>query len=67
MAAGRSSIVFRPNCCICNFKGLREFKEWFHPEWEPMYLLSPGGVKRPLILANIARLVSGGVTDVFRR
>jgi phosphatidylglycerol lysyltransferase len=50
-----------------NFKGLREFKEWFHPEWEPMYLLSPGGVKRPLILANIARLVSGGVTDVFRR
>src|SRR5207302_4832834 len=42
-----------------NFQGLRDFKEWFHPEWEPIYLVSPGGTRRPIILANIAALVSG--------
>ncbi len=43
-----------------NFKGLREFKDWFYPEWEPTYLVSPGGARRPIILANISALVSGG-------
>ena len=50
-----------------NFKGVREFKEWFHPEWESTYLVSPGGTKRPIVLANIASLVSGGFGGVFRR
>lgn len=50
-----------------NFKGIRDFKEWFTPEWEPSYLVSPGGTKRPFILANIASLVSGGIGGVFRR
>ena len=26
-----------------NFKGLRAYKEKFHPEWEPRYLAYPGG------------------------
>ena len=43
-----------------NFQGLREFKAWFHPEWEPSYLVSAGGTKRPIIVANIAALISGG-------
>ena len=43
-----------------NFQGVREFKEWFYPEWEPTYLVSPGGVKRPFILTNIASLISRG-------
>jgi phosphatidylglycerol lysyltransferase len=50
-----------------NFKGIREFKEWFHPEWEAAYLVAPGGTKRPVVLANIASLVSGGIGGVFRR
>ncbi|HJQ18988.1 MAG TPA: phosphatidylglycerol lysyltransferase domain-containing protein, partial [Gemmatimonadaceae bacterium] len=50
-----------------NFKGIREFKEWFTPEWEPTYLVSPGGAKRPIVLANIASLSSGGLSGVFRR
>ncbi len=50
-----------------NFQGVREFKEWFHPEWESIYLVSPGGTKRPIVLANIAALVSGGYRAVFRR
>ena len=48
-----------------NFQGLREFKAWFYPEWEPNYLVSPGGTKRPIIVANIAALISGGASGVF--
>ena len=50
-----------------NFKGLREFKEWFHPEWEPSYLVSPGGIRRPVIVASIASLISGGPTGLIRK
>lgn len=50
-----------------NFQGLREFKEWFHPEWEPSFLASPGGTKRPVIVANIASLISGGAGGLMRR
>ena len=50
-----------------NFKGIREFKEWFHPEWEPLFLVSPGGAARPVILANIASLISGDLQGVIRK
>ena len=50
-----------------NFRGLREFKEWFHPEWEPSYLVSPGGIRRPVIVASIASLISGGAAGVIRK
>lgn len=50
-----------------NFQGLREFKEWFHPEWEPRFLASPGGAARPVVLTNIAALVAGGLDGVLRK
>jgi phosphatidylglycerol lysyltransferase len=50
-----------------NFRGLRDFKEWFHPEWEPSYLVSPGGTRRPVVLANVASLISGSLGGVFRK
>lgn len=50
-----------------NYQGLREFKAWFYPEWEPSYLVSPGGTKRPMIIANIASLISGGATGLIRK
>lgn len=50
-----------------NFQGLREFKEWFYPEWEPRFLVSPGGRARPVVLANIAGLVGGGLGGVLRK
>lgn len=50
-----------------NFQGLRDFKEWFHPEWEPSYLVSPGGIRRPVIVASIASLISGGATGLIRK
>lgn len=50
-----------------NFQGIREFKQWFHPEWEPLFLVSPGGAARPVILANIASLISGDLQGVVRK
>lgn len=50
-----------------NFQGIRAFKEWFHPTWEPRYLANPGGALRPIVLANVAALVAGGYEGVVRR
>lgn len=50
-----------------NFQGIREFKQWFHPEWDPIFLASPGGAARPVILANIAALVSGDLQGVIQK
>jgi phosphatidylglycerol lysyltransferase len=50
-----------------NFQGLREFKAWFYPEWEPNYLASAGGARRPLIVTNIASLIAGSAGGVVRR
>jgi phosphatidylglycerol lysyltransferase len=50
-----------------NFEGLREFKAWFYPEWEPSYLVSPGGTRRPMIIANIAALIAGSARGIVRR
>jgi phosphatidylglycerol lysyltransferase len=62
-----ASAVRRSGERYYNFQGLREFKEWFHPEWEPSYLVSPGGIKRPVIVASIASLISGGATGLIRK
>ena len=43
-----------------NFKGLRAYKEKFHPEWEPRYLAYPGGLALPRILADVSALIAGG-------
>lgn len=50
-----------------NFQGVRDFKEWFHPVWEPKYLVSAGGAARPVIIANIASLIAGGLEGVVRK
>lgn len=50
-----------------NFQGLREFKEFFHPVWEPRYLASPAGAPRTVILANVASLIAGGIEGVVRK
>ncbi|HEY8311031.1 MAG TPA: phosphatidylglycerol lysyltransferase domain-containing protein, partial [Gemmatimonadaceae bacterium] len=50
-----------------NFQGIREFKQWFHPVWEPLFLVSPGGAARPVILANIASLISGDLQGVIKK
>ncbi len=55
------ALAFRYGEQFYNFQGLRQFKEKFHPEWRPKYLVYPGGLVLPRVLANVAALVSGGL------
>lgn len=41
-----------------NFKGLHEFKEKFHPEWSPRYLVYPNVGLLPPILTTLVRISS---------
>jgi phosphatidylglycerol lysyltransferase len=50
-----------------NFQGLRQFKQKFDPEWRPKYLVCPGGLVVPRVLANVASLVSGGLRGVVSK
>ena len=59
--------VFRYGEHFYNFRGLRAYKEKFDPIWEPRYLVSPGGLAFPRILANLATLVGGGVRGMLTR
>jgi len=42
-----------------NFKGLHNFKEKFHPQWEPRYLVYPGAASLPLVLTTLLKVHSG--------
>lgn len=50
-----------------NFQGLRQYKEKFDPVWSPRYLAAPGGFSLPLVLKDIAALISGGVKGVIAK
>jgi len=50
-----------------NFQGLRHYKEKYNPVWRPRYLASPGVMVLPLVVANIAALVSRGLKGVVSR
>jgi phosphatidylglycerol lysyltransferase len=50
---------------IYNFQGLRAYKEKFDPAWEPHYLAYPGGMRLPLIMADVSALVAGGYRRIF--
>lgn len=50
-----------------NFRGLHKYKDKFDPEWEPRYLAVPAGIALPLVLANVASLISGGLSGMVRR
>jgi phosphatidylglycerol lysyltransferase len=61
------AFVFRHGEHFYNFQGLRQYKEKFEPQWQPKYLASPGGLALPIIMANIATLISGSLKGVFAR
>jgi phosphatidylglycerol lysyltransferase len=61
------ALLYRHGEHFYNFRGLRAYKEKFRPEWSPRYLACPGGLALPRILANVASLISGGVSGIVRR
>jgi phosphatidylglycerol lysyltransferase len=48
-----------------NFQGLRSFKDKFNPEWEPRYLVFPGGLSLPRVLADVSALIAGGYRRIL--
>ncbi len=49
-----------------NYKGLRGFKEKFHPQWRSAYLAYPMFSALPLLLIDSAALIAGGYRAIFR-
>jgi len=60
-------IVYRHGEHFYHFRGLRQYKEKFDPEWEPRYLAAPGRLAIPRVLANVTGLVSGGLVGAVRK
>ena len=50
-----------------NFSGLRNYKNKFLPQWRPRYLVCPGGLRMPLIMFHVSRLISGGTLQLLGR
>jgi phosphatidylglycerol lysyltransferase len=48
-----------------NYKGLRSFKEKFHPEWRSAYLAYPILKPLPMLLMDSAALIAGGYRRIF--
>jgi phosphatidylglycerol lysyltransferase len=61
------ALVFGRGERFYNFRGLHRYKDKFDPEWEPRYMAVPGGIALPVILTNVASLISGGLAGVVRR
>lgn len=50
-----------------HFKGLRQYKEKFRPQWAPKYLASVGGLKTARVFADITALVARGRKGVISK
>ncbi|MFZ0611295.1 MAG: phosphatidylglycerol lysyltransferase domain-containing protein, partial [Desulfobacterales bacterium] len=61
------AFVFRHGEHFYNFRGLRQYKEKFTPEWRPKYLASPGGLGLPQTFASLSKLISGGVKGIVAK
>jgi phosphatidylglycerol lysyltransferase len=53
--------IFRHGEHFYNIEGLRQYKEKFHPYWEPHYLMYSGGLVLSRVLLDLATLISGGL------
>lgn len=58
------SFLYAHGEAFYHFRGLRAFKEKFHPQWEPRYLVYPGGLRLPRIAADVSALIAGGYRKV---
>jgi phosphatidylglycerol lysyltransferase len=62
-----ASLAYRHGEYFYNFQGLRNYKDKFDPEWQPRYLVCPGGRAVPGVLADLAALISGGLLGAIRK
>jgi phosphatidylglycerol lysyltransferase len=58
-------LVFEFGNRFYNYKGLRSFKDKFHPEWRSTYLAYPILTPLPMLLVDTAALIAGGYRRIF--
>jgi len=54
-----AGLTFRHGGHFSSLAELRHFKEKFAPVWQAKYLVSPGGLALPRIIADVATLIAG--------
>jgi len=59
------AFLYKHGEALYRFQGLRAYKERFNPVWEPRYLVYPGGLRLPRILADVSALIAGGYGRIF--
>ncbi|MCG6984052.1 MAG: phosphatidylglycerol lysyltransferase domain-containing protein, partial [Thiocapsa sp.] len=52
---------------LYNYKGLRSFKEKFHPVWRSRYIAYPLYRPLPTLLVDLAALIAGGYRRILIR
>jgi len=60
-------LLYEHGEAVYNFQGLRAYKQKFDPVWEAHYLAYPCGTRLPVILADVAALISGSYRRIFLR
>jgi phosphatidylglycerol lysyltransferase len=60
-------MAFKHGDRLYGFKGIRQFKKKFNPEWEAVYLLAPKQRHMPRALRDLALLSAGGYKGLFKR
>jgi phosphatidylglycerol lysyltransferase len=58
-------LAFKYGNRFYNYKGLRSFKDKFHPQWRSVYLAYPAFSPVPGLLMDSAALIAGGYRRIF--
>jgi len=61
------TFLYRHGEALYRFQGLRDYKQRFNPTWESRYLVYPGGLRLPRILADVSALIAGGYRRIFAK
>jgi phosphatidylglycerol lysyltransferase len=61
------AFVYKHAEAVYGFQGLRAYKQKFNPVWEARYLVYPGGLSLPRVLADVSALIAGGYRRIFAK
>lgn len=60
-------LAFKHGDRLYGFKGIRQFKKKFNPDWEAVYLMAPKQRHMPGALKNLALMSAGGYKGLFKK